>query len=153
MWRVDVVENLLSSGDATCTEALINTESNVSWDETPEGIDVASVDGSVTTESSSDDVGSEAEEGLGDGLNTGVFTGEASNEDTLCAERVELGVHCAHGEDGHLVLGKVVDDSGRTVLEGELGDQGTLDDNVDLRATRMDVGSVEATGSEEPKSH
>ena len=107
-----VVEDFLSSGDATGSEALVDTESDVSWDETSEGIDIASVDGSVTTESSPDDVGSEAEEGLSNGLDTGVFTREASNEDTLCAERVELGVHCAHGENRHLVLGEVVDNSG-----------------------------------------
>lgn len=64
----------------------------------------------------------QVEEGLGSLLDSRVFTGETSDEDSIAAGGVELGVDGTLREDGGLVLSEVVVDSLDTVLHGEFSD-------------------------------
>ena len=56
-------------------------------------------------------------------------------------------------EDGHLVLGQVVDDGRGAVLGDELGDQRALHDDVDFGGAWVHVRGVEAAGAEEAECH
>ena len=115
-------------------------------------VDLSAVDG-VGAKGARNDVAPEVEVGLSNLLDTGVLAGEAGDKGRVGAERVKFGVHGTLGEDGHLVLSEVVDDSAETVLEGELGNESALNHNVDLGGARVNVGSVEAAGAKEADSH
>ena len=134
------------------SKAALNTGSNISRDLALVLVNVSAVDG-VSAEGASKDITAEVEVGLSNLLDTGVFTGEASNEGRVGAKRVELGVHSTLGEDSHLVLSKVVDNSIKSVLKCELGNKSTFNNDIDLGRARVDVRSVEAAGAKEAKSH
>lgn len=91
----------------------------------------------------------EAEEFLSDLTNSRILISETSDEDSLSAVRVELGVDGTSGEDGHGVLGKSVVDVGGTVLGSDGSEELTGDDDVHFSGTGMDVRGVEATGADE----
>ena len=145
-------DTLLPLLDVAGREAALDTGSDVGRDLALILVNISAVDG-VSAERARNDVAAEVEVGLSNLLDTGVLASEASDEGRVGAEGVELGVHGTLGEDGHLVLGEVVDDGVETVLQGEFGNESALHHDVDLRRARVDVGSVEAAGAEETKSH
>ena len=115
-------------------------------------VDVNAING-VSAERTREDVATEVEVGLSNLLDTGVLIVEASDEGGVGAEGVELSVHGALREDGHLILSEVVDDGFEAILKGELSNESSLNYHVDLGRARVDVGSVETAGAEETKSH
>ena len=138
--------------DTAGGEAALDASSNIGGDLALVLVNVSTVDG-VRAKGARNDIASEVEVGLGNLLDPRVFVGEAGDEGRVGAEGVELCVHGTLWEDGHLVLGEVVDDSVETVLEGELGSESAFNHNIDLGRTGVDVGSVEAAGAEETNSH
>lgn len=134
-------------------QARINAERNVLGDVLPEGLNVLAVQSRNASESGLHDIGSQGEEVLRNLRHTGVGIIEARHEDGALAVRVELLMDAASGEDSHLVQREGVLNGSRAILHDKVGHQAALDDNVQLRRTRMHMRSVHATRPQEADGH
>lgn len=139
--------------DTALVQASVNAESNVGRNHLAEALNVLSVDGLDSTKSSLNNVPVQAEEVLSNLVHTGVDIVEASDEDGILAVGVELLVDGSLREDGHLPgIHGVLDGSG-TVLNNKVGHETSLDDDVKLGGSVVDVSSVHAARTEESDSH
>lgn len=141
--------------DAALLQAALDAEGYIWGKHVLECLDILAVDGisPLQAKDGADDRLLQAKESLSRLLHARVLRSKASNEDSIVAVGVELGVHRALWEDRHLVLIECVRDQGCAVLGEEVGSQATLDDDVDFAGARMDVRSVEAAWADEAHRH
>ena len=134
-------------------QALLNTLSHIGRDDASKLLQLRSIEGVLPAERRFHNIIVQGEESLRGLLDTGVFAREARDEEGVVAAGVELRVQGTLREDCHLVCCEPVGDAICAVLEGELCDQAAFDDDVDLRAARVDVWGVETAGFEEAEGH
>ncbi|KAI6752534.1 hypothetical protein HG530_013903 [Fusarium avenaceum] len=139
--------------DTTLLQARVNTQGNILRDHISERLDVLSVDGFNTTESSRHNIGSQAKEALCDLVYTRVIRAKRSNEDSIGTVRVELLVNGSLRENCHLEGIHGVLDGTDAILENKVCNKTPLHDDVQLRGSVMNMCSIHAAGTEECNSH
>ena len=143
----------LSLFDPTFGQATLDAAGYIGGNHLTEGIDVLALKSEVVANGGLDDVLIEAKKCLSSLLHAGILTGEAGDEYSVMAVRIEFGVQSPLGEHGHLVGLEVVVNGSGPVLEREFGAEAALNDDVDFGTAGVRVWGVEAARTEEADGH
>ena len=147
--QVKGLENTMLGGrlEVALLQTALHAQGHVCGNQVAKFLDIFPFKGEIVPYRRPDDILLQPEKGLRFLLDARVLAGETGDESGGSAVRIELGVQRAEREYGHLHGLEGVWHRAGSVLQYELWHQAALDDQVELRTSRVRMGRIKSTGA------